>query len=247
MSFALPYKLDDLRLPAAELQTAQPALAVEPASAASSAYQDISRTPNAVDYADEQIRGLVQQVFFPGWPKSSRQVVLCAVDQTAIVGTCARIARTMAATLPGTVCAVEANLHNSTLESALAAPPELPPRERTNGCTQVGNKLWFVPAHTLAEAATGALGAVSLRSRLSELRRKFDYSLIQAPPAEFFTETVLLGQLSDGVILVLQARRTHRAVARKMQQILRAAGVPVLGTILTDRTFPIPEPLYRRL
>src|SRR5512138_2124639 len=52
-------------------------------------------------YATEQIRGLVQQVFFPGWPKASRQVVLCGADQQAVtLDACARIAHTMAETLP---------------------------------------------------------------------------------------------------------------------------------------------------
>jgi Mrp family chromosome partitioning ATPase len=201
---------------------------------------------NPEAYAEEQIRNLVQQVFFPGWPKASRQVVLCGADQQAVTVTaCARIAHTMAATLPGTVCAVDANLHSPALESALG--PLKTSGNHTNGAIQVDHKLWFVPAHELSDASTGGLGAVSLRNKLSELRRRFDYSLIQAPPAEFFTETVLLGQLADGVILMLHARLTHGAVARRMQHLLRSANVPILGAVLIDRTFPIPERIYRKL
>ncbi len=61
-------------------------------------------------FAQEQICGLIQRVFFPGWPKPSRQVVIASADvQTDTAGICARIAHEMANRLPGTVCAVEAD------------------------------------------------------------------------------------------------------------------------------------------
>lgn len=216
------------------------------AQAVSGASRSLHRTWNAEEYANEQIRSLVQQVFFPGWPKSSRQIVLCGADQyAATVTACARVACTMATILPGTVCAAEANLHSSMLEAALSEA-SAHSENYANGSVQIGNKLWFIPAQALADA-NGALSVITLRTRLGELWRKFDYSLIQAPPAQFFSETVLLGQLVDGVVLMLQARRTHRAVARRMQQILTAAKIPILGAVLMDRIFPIPEQLYDRL
>jgi hypothetical protein len=195
-------------------------------------------------YAIEQIRGLVQQVFFPGWPKASRQVVLCGDDQQVVtLDACARIAHTMAETLPGTVCVVDANLHSPALKSALGPVQN----SGNNGAIQVNHKLWFVPAHDLSDAPTGGVSALFLRNKLSELRRRFDYSLIQAPPAEFFNETILLGQLADGVILMLRACITRRAVARRMQHLLQTAKVPMLGAVLMDRTFPVPERIYRKL
>ena len=53
--------------------------------------------------------------------------------------------------------------------------------------------------------------------------------------------------VSDGVVLVLEANSTRRVAARKAQQAVEAANVRVLGTVLNNRTFPIPEKIYRLL
>jgi Mrp family chromosome partitioning ATPase len=53
--------------------------------------------------------------------------------------------------------------------------------------------------------------------------------------------------LADGVVLVLEANSTRRVTAKKAKQALEAANVRILGTVLNNRTFPIPEGLYRRL
>ncbi len=201
---------------------------------------------NATDYGDEQVRGFIEQIFFPGWPKPCHQVVLCAADQhTDTAEICARIARSMAAVLPGTACAIEANLHSPAVEWAFSDPPTLGPGTPSSGSLHVARNLWVIPARSLAD--DGRLSVVGLRLRLSELRRRFDYAVIHAPAAAYIDETILLGQLTDGVILVLRAGLTHRSVARRTQHILRAAGVPILGAVLIDRTFPIPERLYRKL
>src|SRR5258708_13697834 len=56
-----------------------------------------------------------------------------------------------------------------------------------------------------------------------------------------------MGQLADGVILVLSAQRTRRVTARNVKEGLERAEARILGTVLSDRDFPIPERIYRRL
>jgi Mrp family chromosome partitioning ATPase len=56
-----------------------------------------------------------------------------------------------------------------------------------------------------------------------------------------------MAQFADGIILVLSALRTRRATALRAKEMLEGAHARLLGTILTDRVFPIPESLYRRL
>jgi Mrp family chromosome partitioning ATPase len=88
---------------------------------------------------------------------------------------------------------------------------------------------------------------VELRARLSQLRRDFDYALIHAPAAGSFSEATILGQLTDGVVVVLGAHTTRRLTARKTKERLLAANVRVIGSVLADRSFPIPDVLYHRL
>jgi Mrp family chromosome partitioning ATPase len=56
-----------------------------------------------------------------------------------------------------------------------------------------------------------------------------------------------MAQFADGIILVLSAHRTRRVVARRIKEVLEETKARVLGTVLTDRVFPIPEGIYRRL
>ena len=51
----------------------------------------------------------------------------------------------------------------------------------------------------------------------------------------------------DGLVLVLAANKTRRLVASQMKDQLSKAQVPVLGTVLTGRRFPVPQGLYRSL
>ena len=76
---------------------------------------------------------------------------------------------------------------------------------------------------------------------------EFEYSILEGPPAGESNEATSMAQFADGIILVLSASHTRRVVARKIKEMLDATQARVLGTVLTDRVFPIPEGIYRRL
>jgi Mrp family chromosome partitioning ATPase len=86
-----------------------------------------------------------------------------------------------------------------------------------------------------------------MKSRVAELRREFDFVLIHVPALNTYAEGIALGQLADGVVLVVEANSTRRESASKVAQSLRAAQIQILGAVLNKRTYPIPEPLYRIL
>ena len=92
-----------------------------------------------------------------------------------------------------------------------------------------------------------ALSAGWVRTRLDELRLAFDYTIFQAPPAGQFSDPLLLGHLCDGLVLVLTASSTRRVAARKVKERLYSANARLLGTVLNDRKFPIPEKIYKSL
>src|SRR4029453_18701317 len=86
-----------------------------------------------------------------------------------------------------------------------------------------------------------------LRSRIVELRSEFDYVLVDVPPINHYADATLLGQLADGVVLILEANSTRGETTRKDKESLEAASLRLLGAVLNKRTFPIPEFLYRLL
>jgi Mrp family chromosome partitioning ATPase len=79
------------------------------------------------------------------------------------------------------------------------------------------------------------------------LSAEFDYVLFDVAPLNGSNHGVILGHLSDGVVIVLKAHATRRDSTRETIQGLQASRVKVLGAVLNQRTFPIPERIYNRL
>jgi Mrp family chromosome partitioning ATPase len=70
---------------------------------------------------------------------------------------------------------------------------------------------------------------------------------MDTPAIHVFGDAILLGQLTDGIILVVGSNNTRRESARLAKESIEAAQVPLLGAVLNRRTFPIPEMIYRKL
>jgi Mrp family chromosome partitioning ATPase len=86
-----------------------------------------------------------------------------------------------------------------------------------------------------------------VRHLLAQLGGVFDYVLIDTPGTSVCGDAAILGQVAHAAVLVVEANSTRRQTARKAKETLDAAGVRLLGTVLHNRSFPIPEGLYKRL
>ena len=198
---------------------------------------------NPEDFGREQIRSLVRQVFLANGRRPLRQVVFAGLDsETDVKSICMRVGVTLALETPGSVAVVGG--HPQLLREAEAYGPEMgdgsiPLRQ---SATRLRSNLWLVSAAEKLRSTTGLL-----HGYMRDVRREFEYSIVEAPPPGEWNEATDMAQFADGIILVLSAHRTRRVVARKVKQALEAAQARVLGTVLSDRVFPIPEGLYRRL
>jgi Mrp family chromosome partitioning ATPase len=228
--------------------------AFETQAAGKESFTDQRRAPwDPARFAEEQIRWLVRQVFFSQERDTPRQVVFSAVQHTDIGAICLQVGQILSDQVSGSTCVVEADVHARQFESVLlnngrqrgAGQKTFPPLR--NSSQKISDQLWLVPLKTFLGDQQNDLSSPWLRERLAELRLEFDYTVIQAPPAGLYSEAALLGQLSDGMILILQAHSTRRAAAKKVKQMLQATNVRLLGAVLNERTFPIPQKLYRKL
>jgi hypothetical protein len=159
------------------------------------------------------------------------------------------VGETLAQCDSGTICVVEALPRRAT-EDALEvnrAPFHFQQRFGVlrDASQQLSSRLWFMPSDVLLDSPS--FSAQWLRGRLAELRLEFDYTILQGPAAALRDEAALLASLCDGVVLVLQANATHRKAAQRVKERLHAANARLLGAVLSERTFPIPEAIYQRL
>jgi Mrp family chromosome partitioning ATPase len=216
-----------------------------------------SRQPGVADwatdaFAEEQIRSLVRQVFLPGWPKPAHQVVFSSVDpETDISAICMQVGLALSEQVAGTTCLVEANLNGPGLGQVLEENglDLVPKQERSplRDSRRLSNELWLVSRSAFFGENGNGWSGPWLRDRLAELRQKYDYSVIYGPPAGTCSEAVLLASLSDGIVLVVQANSTRRVAAQKVKESLHSANARLLGAVLSERRFPIPAAIYRKL
>lgn len=201
----------------------------------------------------DEINKLVQTLFLG--PHGSRRVVFSGTESgSGCSWTCAHAAEGLAPQVHGTICVVDCNLrspglhHQFGIENHHGLSDALvgsgPIREYVH---RLSRNLWVLSCGSAPEAGQTMLGSDRMRSRMAELRATFDYVLIDATPMNACNDAVILGGLSDGVVLMLKANSSRRETARKAVQELQAANVRTLGAVLNQRTFPIPETLYKRL
>lgn len=201
-------------------------------------------------FAHEQIRGLVRQVFSSSAPRRVRQVVFSAVEPQSDVGSiCMRVGESLAMETLGSIAVVWRHFQG-VAEAEMYAPESTRRADKGRSAslretaTQVRSNLWLLPARSIGGES---VSRASLHDYLGEIRREFDYSIVEAPPAGESNEATVMAQFADGIILVLSAQRTRWVTASKIKQSLEDAQARLLGTVLNDREFPIPERIYRRL
>lgn len=211
---------------------------------------------NREDFARDQIRGLVQRVFFASGGRPVTQIVFSAAEPHTDVGSiCEQVGWALAletsahiAVVGRASCPITAGVEEAVRDypqSSGRCPIKSSPIKSWS--TQMAVNLWRVPGFAGRECGEESRTGRYWASWLAELRKEFEYAVIHGPVAGISSEAALLGQLTDGIILVVGAHSTRRATARKIKETLEGAQSRLLGTVLSERRFPIPERIYRRL
>jgi len=223
------------------------------------AEQDRSDDRGSSDFdavAQQECFKLVQRLFLGQQANGVRAIVFAGVDRgDGCSRICVEVARALAANTSGSVCLVDANLRTPSLPGFLGVPEG---EGLANSLLGEGgirsfakqlkaSNLWLLSSGTLSSEPSSILSSDRLKLRLQELRKEFNYILIDAPALNLYPDAIALGGIADGVVVVLQADSTRRESALKGLQSLRDAHIEVLGAVLNRRTFPIPDFVYRRL
>ncbi|MCA9674641.1 MAG: polysaccharide biosynthesis tyrosine autokinase [Myxococcales bacterium] len=69
---------------------------------------------------------------------------------------------------------------------------------------------------------------------LGDLRERFDLILLDSPPMQAVSDAAVLARLSDGVVVVAEAGKTHREALVRSARQLRAVDAHIIGVILND-------------
>jgi protein-tyrosine kinase len=205
---------------------------------------------------EQETLRLVQSIFLTAGETPSRVAMFSGIDSgNGCSHVCAQAAAVLAGSVAGSVCLVDANLRTPALPEFFGVTNHhgLADSLRSTGAIRNFAKklgpdnLWLLSCGLLAADSSALINSEVMKARVAELRQEFDYVLIDSPPLNTYSDGVILGQLADGVVLVVEANATRREATLNVAANLRAAHIKIFGAVLNKRTFAIPEALYRML
>jgi capsular exopolysaccharide synthesis family protein len=93
--------------------------------------------------------------------------------------------------------------------------------------------LWIAPCGPIAPPnPSELLSSDRMVDWLAAVRSRFEYVIIDTPPALAVTDATIVGVMADGVILTLRSGKVTREEARLCRDRLRQADVRILGAVL---------------
>lgn len=202
--------------------------------------------------ADPHAAGIVQQLYLAAEGAAPTALSFISLARGSGDTLCARVAENLAAQVSGWVCVIDADFRNPALHKYFCLPDGRGLAAALADTEPIGAFVRRIDGTQLAVLPAGA-GTVPpaagerLAERMRELREQFDYLLVRAPLGANAGDACFIGRLTGSAVLVIEAHETRRDTAARLKIQLEQNGVTVLGAVLNNRTFPIPQSLYSKL
>jgi Mrp family chromosome partitioning ATPase len=196
---------------------------------------------------------LVQRIFPLNAQRSPQLVMFSSAEREAQACTIsARSGEILAARAEGPVCVVDADLRSPFLHRYFGVENR---RGLSDALCESGpiqdfaqhlsNNLWVMPSGSAAVQLNVPRASERVSSRMMELRTLFKYVVINSPLYSDRGPTAP-SFAADGIVLIVEANATRRETVRDVMEELQIVGTRVLGVVLNNRTFPIPDSIYHK-
>jgi capsular exopolysaccharide synthesis family protein len=107
--------------------------------------------------------------------------------------------------------------------------------------------LAFISSGGVPDNPAELLASETMKQFIADMSRKFDHIIIDAPPIIPVTDAGIIGSMTDGVLMIMQAGRTQRGIVKRAEELLYQSHCHVLGRVLTNIEYHLPEYIYRYL
>ncbi len=97
--------------------------------------------------------------------------------------------------------------------------------------------LYLLPAGPKPPNPAELLGSGKMAEIITELRKRFEYVIIDTPPLIAVTDASVLSTIVDGVVMVLKAGQTTKELAKRAHKNLKEINAKIIGAILNDVDF----------
>lgn len=201
---------------------------------------------------------LAQRIFLLQGAEAARQVVFCSTnDGTDSAEICVRAARALACQVQGTVCLVDADVRSPLVHTVLGQPNQAGFLESVANSIPIkaymsrveSDRLWVLPAGSLASDHGTSVQWRRLLSRVEELCRSFRYVLVNTPAvnplAAFSAEEELTFAVREAFVAtngmscwLEPVGGDLEAIIAAVQRVLLASTKKSLRTVLFSKLDP---------
>lgn len=153
------------------------------------------------------------------------------------------------------VILIDADMRRGRVVKYLGIQHQVGLSEILSGKAEMQDALFHIDIENLTIMSAGAvpenpaelLASDKMKSFILDLRREYDFVIIDTPPIIPVTDSGILGAEADGVLMVIQAGRTQRGIVRRATELLHQCHAKILGYVLTNIEYHLPEYIYRYL
>ena len=189
-------------------------------------------------FTRKQLESMLRKTFPTASP---RVLVFCGVDSdsdTGLITACA--AELLSKTATGPVCVFDVSREGDCVSDLF----ELQKPANVSGeallYSRIDENLWI--ARQANSGLSASLGPpANLEDWITDLRNNFSYVLVHADPVALSPETGVVGRLSDGLVLVIEAESTDRELTKQVKTELENTNVQILGAVLNKIRDQIPR------
>lgn len=95
--------------------------------------------------------------------------------------------------------------------------------------------LWVLPSGPIPPNPSELLGSKGMMALLEQVKEDYDMIIFDTPPVLAVTDSQVLANVTDGVVLVVSSGRTETEDAKKAKELLESAQAKILGVVLNNK------------
>ena len=153
------------------------------------------------------------------------------------------------------VLVIDADMRKGKITKYLGVKHEIGLSEFLQGKAQLNDCLFNIDVENMTFMAPGKvpdhpselLQSEAMKDLIAQMRKRFDFVLIDTPPIISVTDSGIVGSIVDGVLMVVQAGRTQRGIIKRAEELLYQSHCKVLGHVMSNIEYHLPEYIYRYL
>jgi capsular exopolysaccharide synthesis family protein len=115
---------------------------------------------------------------------------------------------------------------------ALLVSADITDEAIANSVRTVAENVDLIPAGRPAHNPSELLGAPAFQTLLANLKSSYDIVLVDTPPTNYVTDSIVVSRFVDGMLLVMDYQESGRSAARNAVNALRRANANILGSVL---------------